>query len=108
MVATSNITLCESLRTNAAHFANVSDTEDTTSLEWSCKLTFDELWDVLDQRNISDNCIALDCTYGDFIDPFAFRATTKENNPNVVSRGEMIKYQINLIFWSKIFQTQES
>ena len=73
LAATSNLMLCQSLHTIAALFANVSDTDDSIT-ESSCEFTFDEICDALEQKNIIDNCVTLDGTYGDFIDPFAFRA----------------------------------
>ena len=53
LAATSNPTLCQSLQTIAALFANVSETDDSTT-ESSCELTFDEICDALEQKNIID------------------------------------------------------
>ena len=44
----------------------------------------------MDQKHIIDDCVTIDGTYGDFIDPFAFRAATKGNNPDVLSHDQML------------------
>ena len=62
LVATSDLTLLQSLQTIVALFANVSDTDDSTT-ESSCELTFDEICNALEQKNIIDNCVTLDGTY---------------------------------------------
>lgn len=57
------------------------------------ELTFDEIYKILDQQNIIDNCIILDLdsTYVDFINQFTFRATTKGNNLDVLSCKQVMK-----------------
>ena len=62
LAAASDLTLCQSFQTITALFANISDTDDST-MEISCKLTFDEICNALEQKNIIDNCVTLDGTY---------------------------------------------
>ena len=45
------------------------------------------------KQHIIDDCVTPEGTYGDFIDPLAFQASKKGNNPDVLSRGQMIKAQ---------------
>ena len=47
----------------------------------------------IEQKNIIDNCVNLDGTSGNFIVPFAFRAATKGNNPDVLSCRQMMKIE---------------
>ena len=57
------------------------------------EIPFNRLSEILDSQHIIDDCVTLDGTYGDFIDPYAFNASKKGNNPDVLSRGQMMKAQ---------------
>ena len=56
LAATSDPTLCQSLQTIAALFTNVSETDNSTT-ESSGELTFDEICDALEQKNIIDDYV---------------------------------------------------
>ena len=53
-------------------------------------MTLDEIQTILDQKNIINDCVTINGTYDEFIDPFVFCAATKGNDQDVLSYGQML------------------
>ena len=61
---------------------------DTDEIEGEdCDIPLDKLQEILDSQHIIDDCVTLEGTFGDFIDPLAFQASKKGKNPNILSQG---------------------
>ena len=56
-------------------------------------IPLDTVLEILDRHHVIDDMVTIEGTYGDFINPFAFKSSKKGNNPDVLSRVQMMKDQ---------------
>ena len=56
-------------------------------------IPLDRILQILDNHHIIDDIVSEEGEFNDFINPFAFRACKKGNNPDVLSRAQMLKAQ---------------
>jgi hypothetical protein len=89
LAANSDPNLRETINSFAALFAEISD--KTTDCDTEDDVSFEDICTLLDERHVIDDCVTFDGTYGDFLDPFAFAAAAKGNNPDVLTRSAMLK-----------------
>jgi len=66
-------------------------TEPQPSTDEAEELDLDTICSILDEGHVLRDCVTLDGQYGDFLDPFAFAAASKANNPDVLSRSAMLR-----------------
>jgi hypothetical protein len=89
LAANSDPTLRNTFNTFASLFAEVTDDPQDDASE--VDISLEEICTILDSQHIIDDCVTMDGTYGDFIDPFAFAAGSKGNNPDILTRSSMLK-----------------
>ena len=56
-------------------------------------IPLEKVIEILDRHHVIDDMVTIEGVYGDFINPFAFQASKKGNNPDVLSRVQMMKAQ---------------
>ena len=82
--------MSEKLSSFAALYSSMQ-AEPQESIDEEDELDFQTICSILDERHVLRDCVTLDGQYGDFLDPFAFAAGSKGNNPDVLSRSAMLR-----------------